>query len=372
MTNKTLIAALMAATTLVPGLVLSADGDTKTSTDKATTSSDKATTSTDKATAEKPSSDKAATGTKAASGKSGTDKSTSGKSAGDKATASKGEAAKTGGKSASSAKTEAGKSEAAKSDGTKSDTAKTDAAKPAAAKPEQESAGAGKAAAAGAVGAAAGAAAAATAGAAGASGSAGAGAKVDYTKMTAAELTEYLIFDAKGFKLDQPTQEGKTGKERMTQDELQKVCSSLRGKPVDADTAKKVQELAVASRVYPQGGIVMGNWKNGEALAKEGAGFRLGPKADDNKKMGGNCYACHQMDLKVTAHGTLGPTLTGFGKNRGNTPETQKYVYEILFNAHAYFPCTNMPRFGANGFLNQEQIADLMAYLLDPESPVNH
>lgn len=190
--------------------------------------------------------------------------------------------------------------------------------------------------------------------------------------MSPAELTEYLIFDAKGFKLDQPTQEGTTGKERMTQDELQKVCSALRGNPADAATAQKVQALAVASRVYPEGGVTLGDWKKGEVLAKEGAGYRMGPKQDDNKKMGGNCYACHQMDLKVSAHGTIGPTLTGFGKNRGNTPETQKYVYEVIYNAHAYFPCTNMPRFGANGFLNQEQIADLMAYVLHPESPVNH
>ncbi|MCC7276930.1 MAG: sulfur oxidation c-type cytochrome SoxX [Chromatiaceae bacterium] len=190
--------------------------------------------------------------------------------------------------------------------------------------------------------------------------------------MTPSELTEYLIFDAKGFKLDQATQEGKTGRERMTQDELQKTCSALHGKTIDAETAKKVQGLATASRVYPEGGVTLGDWKRGQALAQEGAGYRLGPKADDNaKKFGGNCYACHQMDLKVTAHGTLGPSLTGFGKIRGNTPETQKYVYDILYNAHAYFPCTNMPRFGANGFLNQEQMADLIAYVLDPESPVN-
>ncbi len=153
---------------------------------------------------------------------------------------------------------------------------------------------------------------------------------------------------------------------------LQKTCSALHGQTIDPETAKKVQELAIASRVYPEGGITLGDWQRGQTLAKEGAGFRLGPKVDDNaKKFGGNCYACHQMDLKVAAHGTLGPSLTGFGNLRGNTPETQKYVYEVIFNGHAYFPCTNMPRFGANGFLNQGQIADLMAYLLDPESPVN-
>jgi sulfur-oxidizing protein SoxX len=30
-----------------------------------------------------------------------------------------------------------------------------------------------------------------------------------------------------------------------------------------------------------------------------------------------------------------------------------------------------MPRFGANGFLTQEQIADVMAYVMHPQSPVN-
>ncbi len=71
-------------------------------------------------------------------------------------------------------------------------------------------------------------------------------AQVDYTKMTPTELTEYLIFEANGFKLDQPAQEGKTARERMTQDELQKTCSALHGKPADAATAQKVAELARA------------------------------------------------------------------------------------------------------------------------------
>ena len=30
-----------------------------------------------------------------------------------------------------------------------------------------------------------------------------------------------------------------------------------------------------------------------------------------------------------------------------------------------------MPRFGAQGALTEEQISHIMAYLLDPESPVN-
>ncbi len=343
MIDKTLIAALLAATTLMPAIGLSADPTPQAATGTAATGSAAAGTSaTETAPANKPVAKKKPVQKKKTARKAAADKAAAQKAAADKAAADKAAAQKAAADKAATEKAAAVGASPANATGTS---------------------GAGKALAAGALGAAA----------VGLAASAAASeTPVDYTKITPTELTEYLIFDAKGFKLDQATQEGKTGRERMTQDELQKTCSALHGKTIDAETAKKVQGLATASRVYPEGGVTLGDWKRGQALAQEGAGYRLGPKADDNaKKFGGNCYACHQMDLKVTAHGTLGPSLTGFGKIRGNTPETQKYVYEVLYNAHAYFPCTNMPRFGANGFLNQEQMADLIAYVLDPESPVN-
>jgi len=34
-------------------------------------------------------------------------------------------------------------------------------------------------------------------------------------------------------------------------------------------------------------------------------------------------------------------------------------------------PCSQMPRFGHAKFLSEEQIKDVVAYLYDPESPVN-
>ncbi len=339
MIDKTLIAALLAATTLMPAIGLSADPTPQAATGTAATGKAAAGTSaTETAPANKPIAKKKPVKKKKTARKAAADKAAAEKAASDKAAVDK----------VATEKAAADKPAAAVGASPASPTGTS---------------GAGKALAAGALGAAA----------VGLAATAAASqTPVDYTKMTPTELTEYLIFDANGFKLDQPTQEGKTGRERMTQDELQKTCSALHGKTIDAETAKKVQALAVASRAYPEGGVTLGDWKRGQALAQEGAGYRLGPKADDNaKKFGGNCYACHQMDLKVAAHGTLGPSLTGFGKTRGNTPETQKYVYEVLYNAHAYFPCTNMPRFGANGFLNQEQMADLIAYVLDPESPVN-
>ena len=195
---------------------------------------------------------------------------------------------------------------------------------------------------------------------------------VDYGSMSGEELAEYLIFETKSFKLDQKMQEGGTGRDRLVQDELQKTCSKLRGSPIDPDTRAKVSEAARATIKYPEGGIKLGDWEEGRKLAWSGFGYRAGHKTDDHSKRGpgANCYNCHQLATDRTG-GTIGPQLTGYGKLRGNSEAILKYTYEVLYNPHSYFACTNMPRMGANGMLTEEQISHIMAYLFDPESPVN-
>lgn len=197
--------------------------------------------------------------------------------------------------------------------------------------------------------------------------------KVDYTAMSAEELADHLIFDARGFKLDVPTQEGGTVRQRLEQDELQRTCSALQGARAEGDTAARVMAMARKAITYPEGDIKLGDWRKGEALARSGFGFRVGHNTDDHSKSepGGNCYACHQLDPAEIAYGTLGPSLKGYGKARGTGEAMLKYTYEMIYNPHAWFPCTKMPRFGANAFLTREQIADIMAYVMDPESPVN-
>lgn len=197
--------------------------------------------------------------------------------------------------------------------------------------------------------------------------------KADYTAMGAEELAEYLIFDATGFRLDEKTQEGGTVRDRLTQDEIQKTCSALRGSPVDPATAARVRKIAEKAVTHPAGGVKLGDWKKGEQVARSGYGYRVGHKPDDHnaRPPGGNCYACHQLDPDEIAYGTLGPSLKAYGKLRGTGEAMLKYTYGVIYNAHIYFPCTNMPRFGANGVLTQEQIADVMAYLMHPQSPVN-
>lgn len=195
-----------------------------------------------------------------------------------------------------------------------------------------------------------------------------------YTTMTPHELAEHLIFEANGggFNLSQVMQEGGTGRERMQQDDLQKSCSlANNGSPDDA-TADAIRTAAFASIKYPADGIQLGDWKRGRVLAWSGFGYRVGHNVDDHEKreVGGTCYNCHQFATDRVG-GNIGPSLTGYGKTRGNSESVLQYAYTMIYNPHSYFPCTHMPRFGASGFLDEKAIADIMAYMFDPESPVN-
>lgn len=197
-------------------------------------------------------------------------------------------------------------------------------------------------------------------------------ADVDYTKMTPQELAEYLIFEAKGYKFDAEVQtEGATAKDRLVQDELQKVCTETRNKP-SAEQAAQISAAARESIKYPEGDIKLGDWKKGRELAWSGFGYRLDPNFDDHKKSppGANCYNCHEF-AGDRQGGTVGPSLRNYGKLRGTEQPVLKLAYGIIYNAHSMFPCTRMPRQGAKGLLSEEQILDVMAYLFDPESPVN-
>ncbi|ACL71947.1 sulfur oxidation c-type cytochrome SoxX [Thioalkalivibrio sulfidiphilus] len=203
------------------------------------------------------------------------------------------------------------------------------------------------------------------------SGKADASGKVDYTKMSAKELGEYLIFESNSFRLDMPTQEGTTARERMMQDDLQMLCSQTRNQPSPEQAGRIIAE-ARASMKYPEGGIQLGDWQRGGNLAWGGFGFRLADQSDDHSRRAadGACYNCHALSPQRTG-GSLGPSLTGYGKSRGDSEATRRFIYEMIYNPHAYFPCTNMPRMGYKGVLNEQAIADIMAYLLHPDSPVN-
>jgi sulfur-oxidizing protein SoxX len=159
--------------------------------------------------------------------------------------------------------------------------------------------------------------------------------------------------------------------DRLDQSELQKVCSAaaLKGKDLPKQERARLEKQQMATIKYPADGKFLGDWKAGEKVAQTGVGLQW----TDNEKTvnGGNCYACHELTAQEISFGNIGPSLKGYGKLRGNSEQVVKYTWGKIWNTHAYNACSQMPRFGDAGILTEAQIKDVMALLLDPESPVN-
>ncbi|MGE5171530.1 MAG: sulfur oxidation c-type cytochrome SoxX [Rudaea sp.] len=162
---------------------------------------------------------------------------------------------------------------------------------------------------------------------------------------------------------------GQATLERLDQDETQRLCSAYAGHPLPASVAEKIQQANLATVRYPADGKLVGDWKSGEKIAQSGRGFQYSD--DPTKPAGANCYACHQLSPKEMSYGTMGPSLYRFGKVRGFTDATRRYVWAKVYNSEAFFACSNMPRFGAHRILTEQQIRDVVALLMDPASPVN-
>jgi sulfur-oxidizing protein SoxX len=165
--------------------------------------------------------------------------------------------------------------------------------------------------------------------------------------------------------------DGIAGLDRIDQDATQKFCSD----PVFANGKQgekmrdKIQKINMDSIKQPSDGKYIGDWKNGEKIAQSGRGATWTDKADT--VIGGGCYNCHQIDAKEISYGNIGPSLTGYGKMRGYSQEVVTYTWNRINNSKAYNACSNMPRFAHFKLLNEQQIQDVMALLLDPASPVN-
>ncbi len=164
--------------------------------------------------------------------------------------------------------------------------------------------------------------------------------------------------------------------DRIQQDLGQAACSS--DKPPAEAVAKRVEAEALATIKWPTGGQYIGDWRAVEKLAQDGRGMAWNNTSIDPKDNGGQCYNCHEIDRKEISFGTIGPSLWNYGKIRGvkdvadpASANIVQYTWGKLWNSKAYSACSNMPRMGHMKLMNEQQIRDVMALLLDPKSPVN-
>jgi sulfur-oxidizing protein SoxX len=170
--------------------------------------------------------------------------------------------------------------------------------------------------------------------------------------------------------------EGIAKVDRIQQDLGQSACSS--DQPPPDDVAEKIMHEARTSVKWPSGVIYLGDWREGERLAQSGRGMTWTDSSAAPASNGGNCYNCHQISSQEISYGTIGPSLYNYGKNRGissmSSPTVQsifEYTWMKLYNSKSYNACSNMPRFGHAGLLDETQLRHIMALLLDPASPVN-
>ena len=164
--------------------------------------------------------------------------------------------------------------------------------------------------------------------------------------------------------------------DRLALDASNQACSEAAGKPLDEKLDKSIEEANLQTVKPPSDGKYLGNCSEGEKIAQNGRGLTWSEKPGEAN--GGSCYNCHQISKAELSFGSIGPSLYNYGKLRGvsnpASPESKPivdYTWGKLWNAKAYNACSDMPRFGHASILNEQQIRDVMALLLDPNSPVN-
>jgi sulfur-oxidizing protein SoxX len=152
----------------------------------------------------------------------------------------------------------------------------------------------------------------------------------------------------------------------LHQDAYQALCSQV---PIPVAAVEAQRVAAAATVELPGAAGYVGDWQRGERIAREARGGQFDEPA--GTQTGGNCYACHQLDPREPAYGTLGPSLLGYGRRHQNDPEALRHAWAQLWDAQAVTACSVMPRFGRRGILDVAQLRDLMALLFAPDSPVN-
>ena len=172
--------------------------------------------------------------------------------------------------------------------------------------------------------------------------------------------------------------EALVGVDRLVQDDSNRECSAadVAGKPIDEKVGKAITAANFKTIKWPSDGNFIGDWREGEKIAQSGRGLTWTDEA--GQANGGNCYNCHQIDKKEISYGTIGPSLYNYGKIRGvSDPRSAasrpmvEYTWGKIWNSKAYNACSNMPRAGHAGILNEAQVRHVVGLLLDPKSPVN-
>jgi sulfur-oxidizing protein SoxA len=92
-----------------------------------------------------------------------------------------------------------------------------------------------------------------------------------------------------------------------------------------------------------------------------------GAKLVADRNRGGSCLACHVMGPAGGADlpGNVAPDLSEIG----NAGRDEEYLFNYIYDARVYNPDTVMPPWGGHGVFNDQEIADMVAFLQALKSP---
>ena len=163
---------------------------------------------------------------------------------------------------------------------------------------------------------------------------------------------------------------GQAGMDRLDQDETQKMCTEYAGKALPKDVAEKIEKINLASIKWPADGKLMGDWKQRRAGSRRRAAASNGPTTRRDRSAATATRAtswrrrrCRtaRSARRCTSSARSAATTT----RSASTPTARSGTPTPTPRAR------NMPRFGHSQILTEAQVKDLVALLMDPESPVN-
>ena len=130
---------------------------------------------------------------------------------------------------------------------------------------------------------------------------------------------------------------------------------------------------------WPAGGQYLGDWREGEKLAQNGRGMTW---TDASRRPDGQRRQLLQLppdrqEGDLLRHHRPEPVeLRQDPRRQAISPRRPprrscSTPGSSCGTRKAYSACSNMPRFGHKSLLDEQQLRDIMALLLDPKSPVN-
>ena len=120
---------------------------------------------------------------------------------------------------------------------------------------------------------------------------------------------------------------------------------------------------------WPADGKYMGDWKNGERIAQEGRGKQF---SDDPKgPSAATATRATSWRRRRSRTARSARRCTSSARSAATTTRSASTRTARSSTPRPTARARNMPRFGHSQILTEAQIKDLVALLMDPESPVN-